>query len=133
MKGQYKQHPNHVLPPDGSLHSYAPVLETQMEMQRFVGELNTDGFRTAHPALQAAYAHHAFVWIHPFADGNGRVARALASIFTLRTDSIPLLILLEHKAEYLTALREADRGQRQPVVNFVVSGPWMLRSCWRTA
>lgn len=30
-------------------------------------------FVKAHPVLQAAWAHFAFVAVHPFADGNGRV------------------------------------------------------------
>jgi Fic family protein len=55
-------------------------------------------------------AHYAFVAIHPFADGNGRVARALASVFTYRAYSVPVLILAESRNDYLTNLEAADRS-----------------------
>ena len=119
-KGQYKAQPNHVMLPDGRVHSYAPVIDTPSEMQRLVAELTVPRFELAHPIVQASFAHHAFVCIHPFADGNGRVARALASVFTLRSHSIPLLILHGHKAEYLAALRAADAGSVQALVDFLV-------------
>src|SRR5438876_1237932 len=82
----------HVQLPDGSLHVYAPVDQTRDEMARLVRELNSGEFAGAHPIIQAAYAHHAFVSIHPFSDGNGRVARALASVYLYRSARIPLLL-----------------------------------------
>src|SRR5439155_9702338 len=39
---------------------------------------------TDHPAIQAAWAHVALAAIHPFADGNGRAARVLASLAMYR-------------------------------------------------
>lgn len=119
-KGQYKSLPNHVLGRDGQVHSYAPVGLTPMEMHKLCLELRSDAFLAAHPVLQASYAHYAFVLIHPFADGNGRVARALASVYTYRSHSIPLLILNENKDEYLTSLSVADHGEYQQFVNFIL-------------
>jgi Fic family protein len=118
--GQYKQLPNHVLGRDGKLHSYAPVDMTPTEMHRFTEELRSDEFEESHPVLQASYAHYAFVCIHPFADGNGRVARALASVYTYRAESIPLLILVENRNEYISTLAIADEGNYQPFVDFVL-------------
>jgi hypothetical protein len=89
-------------------------------MHRLVDEFRTDQFDSAHPALQAAFAHFAFVAVHPFSDGNGRVARALASVFTYRAASIPLMILSSDRSEYFEVLKEADGGQYQPFVDFVV-------------
>jgi Fic family protein len=109
-KGQYKSVPNHVLTSSGEPHAYAPVAMTGSEMQRYCAELVSESFKAAHPVLQAAYAHYAFVAIHPFADGNGRVARAVASIFMYRALSVPLLITDERKYEYFDALEAADRG-----------------------
>ena len=118
-QGKYKSHPNHVRTEDGSVHAYAPVAATQDEMQRFLTELQSEAFREAHPIIQASYAHYAFVAIHPFADGNGRVARALASIYTYRSASVPLLILNEHRESYFAALAEADQGNAQTFVDFI--------------
>jgi Fic family protein len=119
-KGEYKHLPNHVLGKDGKIHSYAPVDLTPAEMHRLCAELNSEAFLAAHPILQSSYAHHAFASIHPFADGNGRVGRALASVFTYRASSTPLLILAEDRVEYLTSLRAADEGNYQAFVNLTL-------------
>jgi fido (protein-threonine AMPylation protein) len=88
-------------------------------MERLVGELRGVAFLAAHPIVQAAYAHYALVVIHPFADGNGRVARALASAFTYRKISMPIVILSEHKTAYLDSLEAADQGSYQAFVGFM--------------
>lgn len=119
-KGVYKSYPNHVILPDGSHHAYAPVALTAPEMGRLVQELRTDAFTVAHPVHQASFAHFAFVTIHPFADGNGRVARALASFPLYRHASTPLVIFADQKADYFDALRSADEGDYQPFVEFIL-------------
>lgn len=118
-KGEYKRQPNHVRQADGSAHAYAPVDLTAAEMHRFVDQLNSTELEIAHPVLQAVYAHYWLVAIHPFADGNGRVARALASVFLRRAAHIPLLIWADQRVEYFDALEAADRGGRQTFVDFV--------------
>ena len=119
-KGQYKSQPNHVRTRKGTNHSYAPVDVTPPEMARLVNELRSETFLNAHPIQQASYVHYAFVLIHPFADGNGRVARALASAFTYRAVSIPIVILSEHKTLYLDSLEAADGGNYQSFGNFML-------------
>lgn len=120
-KGQYKALPNHVRTRKGTDHSYAPVDVTPAEMARLTNELRGAAFLTAHPVLQAAYAHYCVVVIHPFADGNGRVARALASAFTYGAISMPIVILSEHRDTYLTALESADAGDYQSFVDFMLA------------
>jgi len=120
-KGQYKEHPNHVRTSDGHIHAYAPVDQTQAEMQRFLAELESPEFTNAHPVLQASYAHYAFVAIHPFADGNGRVARAIASAYTYRDMSVPLLVLAHQRDSYFSALASADSGNARQFVEFTAS------------
>ena len=120
-KGRYKVLPNHVRTRDGADHSYAPVDVTPAEMFRLVEELRSDAFLAAHSVLQATYAHYCLVVIHPFADGNGRVARALASAFTYRAISMPIVILSEQKEAYLDSLEAADRGDYQSFVNFMLA------------
>jgi Fic family protein len=115
--GRYKALPNHVVKGDGIVHSYSPVDLVPREMHRLCAELRSDAFSTAHPVHQAAYAHYAFVAIHPFADGNGRVARALASVSTYRALSVPVLMLVEHRLEYYASLEAADAGNDQPFVD----------------
>lgn len=118
-KGAYKTMPNHVVTSEGKIHPYAPVFAVSDEMHKLCIELATQKFIDAHPVIQAAFSHYCLVRIHPFADGNGRVARALGSVFTFRSNSMPLLILFEHRTEYLSALRKADKRLRQDFVDFL--------------
>jgi Fic family protein len=118
-RGEYKRHPNHVRTTDGGIHAYAPVDRTQSEMQKLMRELESEAFRMAHPVIQASYAHYAFVVIHPFADGNGRVSRTLASVYTYRAASVPLLVFADERATYFSSLARADEGDRVPFVRFI--------------
>lgn len=119
-KGVYKREPNHVRQRDGTTHAYCPVALTAPEMHRLVTEIAGSSFAAAHPVLQAAYAHYAFVSVHPFSDGNGRVARAVASVFTYRANAIPLIVHADQREEYFDALQDADRGNVAPFVGFVL-------------
>jgi Fic family protein len=119
-KGEYKRLPNNPTSRlTGRLHHYAPPTDVTAEMDRLVGELRSAEFASVHPVLQAAYAHYALAAIHPFADGNGRVARALASVYLYRRPGVPLVIFADQKDEYIDALEEADSGSPQRFVRFV--------------
>jgi Fic family protein len=120
-KGTYKRYPNHIRKADGTEHAFAPVADTPGEMHRLVETLRSTEFQAAHPVIQAAYAHYALAAIHPFADGNGRVARVLASVYLLRATSLPLVIWADQKADYFDALVSADEGRPQRFVDFVLS------------
>jgi hypothetical protein len=68
--------------------------------------------------VESAWLHHRFTQIHPFQDGNGRVARGLATLVFLRDDYLPLVIRdAEHRSDYLDALEAADRGYLQQLVS----------------
>jgi Fic family protein len=119
-KGTYKRYPNNPLNFDSAkFHAYAPVDDTAPEMQRLVNELSSEAFQAAHPVVQAAYSHYAYVCIHPFPDGNGRVARALASVFLYRSPGVPLVIFADQKPAYLDALELADAGTHSMFVQFI--------------
>ncbi len=120
IKGRYKTEPNSPLNiSTGRVHQYAPVIDTTPEMQRLVGQMRTEEFIAAPSVVQAAYAHYAFACIHPFPDGNGRVARALASIFLYRLPGVPLVVFADQRADYLDVLEAADEGNPLRLVTFV--------------
>lgn len=60
-----------------------PPLEVPFLMREYVYWLNRVEKDSLHPVLKAGIAHHELVRIHPFIDGNGRVARVLATLILL--------------------------------------------------
>jgi len=83
---------------------------------------------TYEPLEAAARLHHKLVWIHPFANGNGRWARIMADTYLARIDEDifldwsgggTLTADSDHRARYITALRAADRYEFRPLVEFV--------------
>jgi len=54
---------------------------------------------------------HRLVWIHPFIDGNGRVARAILALQARELLGLLEDPVLDHGSEYYLALREADQGK----------------------
>lgn len=70
------------------IHFEAPAPETlTYEMQQFLDWFN--GEMSLDPVLKAAIAHLWFITIHPFDDGNGRAARAIADLQLARADDSP--------------------------------------------
>jgi Fic family protein len=69
------------------------------------------------PVERAAIAHHGFVAVHPFRDGNGRTGRLLLNLLLMRAGYPPALLLQEWRLGYLEALSQADRGRYGPLLN----------------
>ncbi len=108
-KGDYKTLANNPTRKDGSIHEFCPPEHTASEMDRLI-EIHAKQQGELRPELQAAWLHHAFTQIHPFQDGNGRVARALASLVLIKAGLFPLLVTRDDKARYITSLEAADEG-----------------------
>jgi len=97
------------------VHFEAPKAERlESEMSRFIDWFNAPP--PVDPVLKAGIAHLWFVTIHPFEDGNGRVARAIADLALARADgtkdrfySMSSQIEAERKGYYLE-LETAQRG-----------------------
>ncbi len=121
LKGQWKIVPNHVERQDGTLLEYAPPEQVQSEIERLIGfwkDLENDA--TVHPVIKATWLHHRFVQIHPFQDGNGRVARALALLVLESEKFAPLVIDRWHRDEYLKSLDAANDGSLRDLVRLFV-------------
>jgi len=115
-RGEFKAQPNNPTRPDGEIHPYCPPMHVQSEMDRLV-ELHGQHIAEDLPAdVAAAWLHHRFAQIHPFADGNGRVARAITNIVFIRAGWFPLVVRNDDRTSYLDALEAADDGDLAPLV-----------------
>ena len=109
--GKFKELPNNPTRPDGTVHEYCPPIHVASEMD---GLLEMYGKYTGeNPILLSAWLHHRFTQIHPYSDGNGRVARALANLVLVKANLFPVAITRDQRAEYIEALEKADEGNLQ--------------------
>lgn len=118
LRGEFKTLPNNPQRPDGTTHEYAPPEQVASEIDRLVEmHLAHEGIGVT-AEVEAAWLHHRFTQIHPFQDGNGRVARALATLVFLRAGLFPPVVRDEEdRGEYIRALEIADAGELGPLVN----------------
>jgi len=116
LRGEYKQLPNNPVRPDGSIHEYCPPEHVASEMDQLF-ELHQQHEEVGvPPEVEAAWSHHRFAQIHPFQDGNGRVARALATLILIRAGWFPLVVTRDDRERYIDALERADQGALLPLV-----------------
>ena len=71
------------------------------------------------PLEFAAMAHYKLVRIHPFVDGNGRVSRLIMNLILIRNGFPPAMLLYTDRKKYYDVLRQADKGNFTPFLNFV--------------
>ena len=108
--GQWKRLPNNPTRQNGSVHEYCPPEHVASEMDRLIAMHLAHVEEYVPPEVEAAWLHHRFSEIHPFQDGNGRVARALSSLVFLRARWFPLVIHRDIRQEYIEALEASDSG-----------------------
>jgi Fic family protein len=119
-KGQYKTDPNSPTRPDGTIHEYCPPEHVAAEMDRLVAMHAEHEARAVPVEVEAAWLHHRFTQIHPFADGNGRVARAISSIVFIKAHWFPLIVKREDWSRYVSALEQADHGHLRSLISLFV-------------
>ncbi len=115
--GAYKEQPNNPTRRDGTLHHYCPPVHVAAEMDELVRLHEQHQDREVMPEVEAAWLHHRFAQIHPFTDGNGRVARALATLVFIRSGWLPLVVRDSKRGDYIDALEQADGGDLRPLVS----------------
>lgn len=101
-----------------ALPQYVPTL-----MQEVIDYINqTNDFDNYNDAIHAyAKVHAAVAHIHPFWDGNGRIARLIANIPMLKAGLAPIVVPCERRREYIQLLAnyETEIGQLTSE-----AGPW---------
>jgi Fic family protein len=110
--GIYKQYTNEIS--FNNEHQTSLPTDTPAAMNEFViwmNGLSRRGFRTSLSIVKAAAVHAWLTHIHPFHDGNGRLARLLANMILAREDMPPLILRnTSHRGRYIDALSFSDSG-----------------------
>jgi len=115
---QFKVSPNNACA-GGHAFECCPPEQTQQQMGIFVKMHEGHEFLYLSPEMEAAWLHHEFVRIHPFQDGNGRVARMLMAFPYIRAGEFPPIIPSDAKEDYFNALDDADRGDLEAFAEYL--------------
>lgn len=107
--GQYKTRPNSVITRYGDRFEYASPEETPALMSDLVNWYNEEEKRgTLSPVELAALFHYRYIRIHPFEDGNGRIARLMVNFILFRHGYPMIVVRGKKKQEYHEALHKTD-------------------------
>jgi len=112
--GEYKKH-DYVT----GVHEVGSAVEdVESDMEALIDEVNEYSGEDILKA--AAYLHARFEFIHPFADGNGRVGRAILNYFLIINGHPPLIVYNDDKRGYYSALQEYDETEEiAPLFEFL--------------
>jgi Fic family protein len=123
--GEYKEFENMTIRATGKIHAYILPNQVSKEMQVLISVTN-ESLRKAdpvdvnlHPLTIATYFHQQFLnVIHPFSDGNGRIARIFLNLILLKSGYPPILIKEINKDEYLKRFELSD-NDIHPMLDFM--------------
>ncbi|MEK6984254.1 MAG: Fic family protein [Nanoarchaeota archaeon] len=113
--GRYKTSQNRIV---GSRHKTTPPYKVSSEMNNLVYLISKNP-KKYNPIELAAICHHELVRIHPFVDGNGRLARLLCNLILLSKGSVPIVIRTKERKKYFDFLEKAHFGDLRLFVNFI--------------
>lgn len=121
LKGEFKKHDNNPKREDGTIYLYCPPIQVESEIDNLIEIYNNLKSKDINPIILSAWFHHAFTQIHPFQDGNGRMARLLASLILIQAGLFPFTVKRHEKVQYIKALEKADNNEPNLLVDFFSS------------
>lgn len=103
---------------EGAVHLPPPASKVPKLMKTILEEINR---KTAGVAAikSASKVHHLITWVHPFTDGNGRMARLLLNLKLMRSRFPPIVLKKEKRKSYYSALEMADDGDLYPITMLI--------------
>ncbi len=102
------------------------------KMKMVISELNSSG-RCCAAVESAARLHHGLAWIHPFVDGNGRLARLLANLRLMRAGFPPVVLQRRIRRSYYSSLDRADSGDLKPLTLLIAHDVDRALDLWLSA
>jgi Fic family protein len=90
----------------GSKHSFPKPKDIDNLMKKFEKDVK-EYLESEHPVVAATKIHKDFVNIHPFVDGNGRIARLIMNLILLQNKYNVTIIPTVLRAEYMQSLEKA--------------------------
>jgi Fic family protein len=118
LKGSFKIRENNPTRADGTRFEYCPPVHVESEIEKLIEIYQDLEAKQVKPIIIASWLHHAFVSIHPFQDGNGRIARLITSLVLIKHGLFPLTVKRFEKKKYIDALESADNDTPQYLVDF---------------
>ena len=109
--GDYKTQPNNVQTSTGETYYFTPPEQVQSAMSDLVDWYRKKEDEGEHPVITVATFHYRFVRIHPFDDGNGRMARLLMNMILMKHGYTVALIPREERGEYINTLEQTDKSE----------------------
>lgn len=107
--GTYKTRPNSVITQTGERFDYASPEETPALMSDLIAWYNDAVQKNElSPIELASIFHYRYIRIHPFEDGNGRIARLLVNYILHRANYPMIIIRSDDKDKYLSVLNQCD-------------------------
>lgn len=113
--GNYRKHNVRIV---GARHIPPQSIKIPGLMADFIEWYLNNEYSISIPQM-AAELHYRFVMIHPFIDGNGRVARLVMNLFLMRNGFPPAIILKVDRKRYYRVLNQANMGNLEPYNDFV--------------
>lgn len=118
--GEYKRTANHVLTKTGEIFRFAEPEETPAMMTDLLDFYKVHSVSTeTNFVWLASVFHYKFIRVHPFDDGNGRMARILMNFILMQHGYPPVIIKSNQKDAYITALQKADVGDLESFVVYI--------------
>ena len=111
--GNYKTHPNNVRTSTGEIYYFTPPDGVKPAMSDLIDWYRKTENAGEHPIVVAATIHYRFVRIHPFDDGNGRMARLLMNMILIKHGYTVAIIPIQERNRYIESL-ERGRQIRRP-------------------
>ena len=109
--GDYKTKPNNVVTSTGEMYYFTPPEQVKQAMTDLLDWYRSKEREGEHPIIIAATFHYRFVRIHPFDDGNGRMARLLMNMILIKHGFTVAMIRQDNREEYLDSLEQADKTE----------------------